>query len=109
VDAARILALVGGPLSDPSPVLAKPLQPDTHDIAPARSPAAASRRRETTNSGSRLASSQPARGPFGRPRNARYSAAKAAFGSMPAAVAVEKMASCQRSPPTGGPISAPFA
>ena len=52
----------------------------------------------TTNSGSSLASSQPARGPFGRPRNARYSARKARPGLSPPAVAVSKIAACQASP-----------
>ena len=56
-------------------ILAQPLQPDAHAAAAIRirvmrgvcRRAAASRSRVTTNSGSSLASSQPARGPFGRP------------------------------------------
>ena len=74
-------------------LVAEPLQTDAH--------AAASRSRPMTNVGSRLASSQPARGPFVRPRNARYSASKAVRASRPQAVAVAKMASCQASPDAG--------
>ncbi len=74
VDERRVLALVERTPADDVRLLAEPLQPDAHDPAslPAASPwPAASRRRFTTNSWSRLARSQPARGPFGRPRTAR--------------------------------------
>ncbi len=69
VDDRRVLALVDRALPDPVRFLAQPLDADAHAIVSPCSPAAFSR--PITKSRSRLASSQPARGPFGRPRKAR--------------------------------------
>ena len=72
VDDRGVLALVDRALPDPVGLLPEPLHADAHAVSSAALPASRSRR--TTNSRSRLARSQPARGPFGRPRNATYSA-----------------------------------
>ncbi len=86
VDDRRVLALVDRPLSDRVRLLAQSMRSDAHlepSAAVARVGAVdggappASRSRRRTNSGSRLASSQPARGPLVRPRNATYSAPNA--------------------------------
>ena len=69
-----VLALVDRAAPDDVRLLAQPLDPDAHAQLPRRSGwlrAAAAETLDATNVGSRLASSQPARGPFGRPRNAR--------------------------------------
>ena len=73
IDERRILALPDGAVADDVRLVAQPLQPDTHEAPPtvAARVSAASRRRPIVNIGSRLAKSQPARGPFVRPRNAR--------------------------------------
>ena len=70
IDDRRVLALVDRALADRVRVLAEPLQPDAHAAPPpgAAEPRAAARGR-TRRRG--VASSQPARGPFVRPRNAR--------------------------------------
>ena len=81
VDQRRVLALVDGALADALGLVAEALDADAHaEPSPA---APASVRRRMTKSRSRLASSQPARGPLGRPRNARYRALNAAFASTP--------------------------
>ena len=74
VDERRVLALADGSVADRVGVVAKPLETDAHDRSPAvvaGVASAASRSRRTTNSLSSDARSQPARGPFSRPRNAR--------------------------------------
>ncbi len=80
VDERGVLTLVDGALADDVRFLAEPLQADAHPQPPTGSgpglpPASvqpeASRARSLTKTGSRLARSQPARGPFARPRNAR--------------------------------------
>src|SRR5439155_25437534 len=74
VDDGGVLALVDGTLADRFGVLAEALEPDAHPPPPtaAGAPfqAPASRSRSMTKRGSSDARSQPARGPFGRPRNA---------------------------------------
>src|SRR6185503_9558417 len=69
IDDPRILTLVDRTLTDDLWFVAEALQPDAHGTAPASPPASVAL--AMTNAGSRLASSQPARGPFGRSRNAR--------------------------------------
>ena len=54
-------------LGSPDPVEVRDLAYDTRAVTPG---AAAARRRSVTNDGSSEARSQPARGPFARPRNA---------------------------------------
>ncbi len=71
VDERRILALVGRALADDVGLVAEPLQADAHETPPTAAAPDAARARSMTKSGSRLASSQPARGPLGLPRNAR--------------------------------------
>ena len=75
IDERRVLALVDRALADRVRLLAQPLQRRRscrHLRGVASQPAAASRsRRDRRRPRSRLASSQPARGPFGRPRKAR--------------------------------------
>ena len=66
VDDRGVFALVHGALAQAVRLLAQPLQADAHVAPPA-----ASARRRCTKSGSSEATSHPARGPFGRPRNAR--------------------------------------
>src|SRR4029079_17547168 len=80
IDDRWVLALVDGALADGVGLIAEPLQTEAHATAPARPPASVAR--AITNAGSRLASSQPARGPFGRSRNARQIASE---GPLPAA------------------------
>src|SRR4029453_16746040 len=75
VDDSRVLALVDRALADDLRLIAESLQPDAHATAPVRPPASLAR--AMTKAGSRLASSQPARGPFGRSRNAREIASSA--------------------------------
>ena len=66
VDDRGVLALLDGTLAQSRSVVTQALQADAHAGTPA-----ASRSRSSTKPGSRLASSQPARGPLGRPRKAR--------------------------------------
>ena len=68
IDERRVLALVDRALANDVGLLAEPGKADAHAVAPS---IAASRRRVATKSGSSDASSQPARGPLVRPRNAR--------------------------------------
>ena len=65
--------LSDGALADGVRLLAEPLQADAHAGGPpsAVQPGRFRTLAPSTNSGSRPARSQPARGPFGRPRNAR--------------------------------------
>ena len=69
VDERRVLALVDRALADDVGLVAEPLQADAHAAPPDGRRAGRLPGRSMTNPGSRLASSQPARGPFGRPRN----------------------------------------
>ena len=73
VDQRRVLALADGAVADRVGVLAETLESDAHAGPPivAGVASAASRSRRTTKSWSSDASSQPARGPLSRPRNAR--------------------------------------
>ena len=71
VDERRVLALVDRALADAVGLLAQPLQADAHRAPPSALQPAAARSRPITKAGSRLASSQPARGPLVRPRKAR--------------------------------------
>ena len=74
VDERRVLALVDRALrgSRPAPRgAAAGRRSSRASSVPRPAPPAASRSRSTTKLGSRLASSQPARGPLGRPRKAR--------------------------------------
>ncbi len=66
VDEQRVLALADRALTDAFGIFAKSLESDAHRSSPE-----AECRRSMTNAGSRLARSQPARGPFVRPRKAR--------------------------------------
>src|SRR6185295_10725708 len=66
IDDRRVLALVDGAPPDRVGVVTEPLQPDAH----AGTWPAAARSRSRTKSRSSEASSQPARGPLARPRNA---------------------------------------
>ena len=74
VDDGGIFTLGDRARAQPIGVLAKPLGPDAHVATPLMrelySIAAAARSRVATSAGSRAARSQPARGPFVRPRKA---------------------------------------
>src|SRR5439155_68607 len=110
-----VLALVDRALADSIVVFAEALRADAHGSRPSRTAAssasggrqpAASRSRRSTNSGLRLANSQPARGPFGRPRRAKYSAPNALPCGIAASLATEKMSACHASPLAGCSSSA---
>src|SRR5262249_37281600 len=94
VDQPRVLALRNRARANRLRILAQALEANAHGTASGAIALAASSSRNTTNARSRLASTQPARGPLDRPRNAVYTAPNASPDETPWTWPVVKMRSC---------------